>query len=132
MGTVAKVRRSGEWGRKGTPGGCQGTHWGPKCHPVPTAVALGVAEEVTHSQVTKDEVTRDKVRWFGDTGGDVGTQERDVRRRHGRGVTRGDTGPGGHAGTGLAAVPVSLFVSPFMSPPGHPLPGQDGAPPEQR
>lgn len=40
--------------------------------PVPAAVALRVAEEVTRSSVTKNKVMKDKVRWFGDMGGDVG------------------------------------------------------------
>lgn len=59
--------------------------------PVPTVVASGVAEEVTHGWVTKDEVTWDKVRWSGDMGGDVG----DTERGHGgAGDIGGGTGKG--------------------------------------
>lgn len=56
-----------------------------------------MADEVTRSPVTTDEVTWDKVRGSGDTGGDV----RDTGKGHGasgamgrwhkEGVTRGDT-----------------------------------------
>lgn len=59
--------------------------------PVPTVVASGVAEEVTHGWVTKDEVTWDKVRWSGDMGGDVGGTE---RGHGGAGDIGGGTGKG--------------------------------------
>ncbi|KAM6228660.1 uncharacterized protein M6G45_016276 [Spheniscus humboldti] len=68
-----------------------------------SAAALGLAEEVTHGQVTKDKVMQDKVawgevRWLGDTGGDVGDTERgrggagDMGSWHGEGP--GDVGRG--------------------------------------